>query len=56
MTGYTIKWVEVQDSYKATVAMANKEVQLVVANSGERGHVSTFLRDGVSDSLNMVCS
>ena len=28
--------MEVQDSYKATVAMANSEVELVVANSGAR--------------------
>jgi len=34
VTGYTVKWLEVQDSYKATIAMANNEVELVVANSG----------------------
>ena len=36
VTGFTIKWLEIVDSYKATVAMANNEVELVVANSGER--------------------
>ena len=33
MTGYTIKWTEIKDTYKAVVAMANDEVQMVVANS-----------------------
>jgi len=33
VTGYTIKWTEIKDTSKAIVAMANKEVQMVVANS-----------------------
>jgi len=35
VTGFTIKWLEIVDSYKATVAMANNEVELVVANSAD---------------------
>ena len=34
VTGFTIKWLEITDSFKATVAMANLEVELVVANAG----------------------
>jgi len=42
-TGFTIKWLEVQDPAKATVAMANNEVQLVIANSADIGRA--FARD-----------
>merc|ERR1712166_1627333 len=37
VTGYTIKWAEIKDTYKAIVALANDEVQLVVANSLDLG-------------------
>merc|ERR1711988_1902914 len=35
VTGYTIKWMEIKDSYKAMVALGNGEVELVVANSAD---------------------
>merc|ERR1711988_2086615 len=35
VTGFTIIWLEITDSYKATIAMANNEVELVVANSAD---------------------
>lgn len=35
MTGFTIKWLEIVDSFKATVALANDEVELVIANSAD---------------------
>ena len=46
MTGYTIKWVEIMDSYKTTVALANKEVEMVIANSGERDYITTVCAGG----------
>ena len=42
MTGFTIKWLEIMDSYKATVAMANGEVELVIANAGTYCGVHPF--------------
>merc|ERR1711939_1102641 len=35
VTGFTIKWLEIVDSFKATVALANDEVELVIANSAD---------------------
>merc|ERR1711959_192372 len=35
VTGYTIKWMEIKDSYKAMVALGNGAVELVVANSAD---------------------
>jgi len=35
VTGYTIKWMEIKDSFKATVALGSNEVELVVANSAD---------------------
>ena len=42
VTGFTIKWLEIMDSYKATVAMANGEVELVIANAGTYCGVHPF--------------
>lgn len=39
VTGYTIKWLEIKDSFKAAVALANQEVELVISNSADMARV-----------------
>jgi len=52
VTGYTIKWLEITDSYKATVALANGEVELVIANAADIARA--FSRD-VGCRLVYIC-